>query len=124
MAPLTDLTWKQVNTALKARLNTSNDLIDLDAYGNPATIDIGSIVQDFPKIGSDAAGVLKFMAIMLDACRDAQATANASQPVGEKLNAFANPVTAAPQGTLVPIARTMNTRADLTSVSRIIGTNV
>lgn len=123
MAPLTDLTWKQVNTALKARLNTSNDVIELDAYGAPGTIDVGAIVQDFPEIGDDAAGVLKFMAIMLDACRDAQVLANNSQPTGERLSAFPAATTQAPVGTLVPITRTMTSRADLTSVTKIIGTN-
>lgn len=123
MAPLTDLTWIQLNTALKARLGTSNNPIDLDAYGYPESINIGTVVKDFPEIGNDVVGVLKFMAVMLDACRDAQVLANNSQPTGERLSAFPAATTQTPVGTLVPITRTMTSRADLTSVTKIIGTN-
>lgn len=126
MPVVTDLTWTQLNTALKTVVQTNNDLITLDSYGQPTEIDVAAIIQSFP-VDSDATtstGVIKFMARLFDACREAQIAANANQPTGERLNAFAAPTNQAPVGTFVPIIRTMTTRADLSSASRVIGTNV
>lgn len=125
MPPLTDLTWTQVNSALKIMLNTNSDLITLDSYGIPSTINVAAIVEIFPADSSDTTsqGVLKFMARLFDACREAQIAANVSQPIGEKLNAFGPPASQVPVGTLIPIVRTLTVRADLASANRIIGTN-
>lgn len=125
MPALTDLTWTQVNAALKIMLNTNSDLITLNSYGIPSNIDIAAIVESFPADSdtTTAQGVLKFMARMFDACREAQQTANLSQPVGEKLNAFGPPTSQAPVGILVPVSRTMIGRADLASASRVVGPN-
>lgn len=124
MAPITDLTWSQLNIALRNRLNLPSNapnIIGVDAYGLPATIDIDVIVGAFPLLGEDEAGVVKFMAILLDACRDAQTTVNVNQPVGERLTAFPDATSAAPVGTLVPVTRTMISRADLSSVTKVLG---
>lgn len=126
MPAVTDLTWTQLNTALKSVVQTNNDLVTLDSYGMPTAIDVAAIIQSFPLDNDNATstGVIKFMARLFDACREAQTTANTNQPTGERLNAFAAPTNQAPVGTLVPIIRSMTTRADLSSATRVIGTNV
>lgn len=125
MPPITDLSWNQLNAAVVAR--TGQQAISFDAYGLPSVIDIGAIIDAFPmiQVGStdEEAGVIRFMAVLYDCCRDAQQAVNLNQPAGEKLNAFPSPTTQAPVGTLVPIVRTLNTRADLTSVSKVVGAN-
>lgn len=126
MAPITDLSWTQLNNALNARLGLApNNAIVMDAYGVPASIDLGAILKDIPIDSNTNAytGVIKFICILLDACRDAQVAINPSVPAGERLLAFPAATTAAPVGTLVPITRTVNSRADLTSVTRVVGTN-
>ena len=123
MAPITDLSWRLLNTKLKQRLGVNQDLIEIDAYGRPTTIDIGAILQDPPmsEDGSTALGVVKCLAILLDSCRDGQVEVNTGQPAGERLDAFPAPTSAAPVGTLVPVTRTMVARADLSSVTKVIG---
>lgn len=126
MPAINDLTWNQLNNALKELVGTNNNLIVLDGYGNPTTLDIGAIVEQFPADTDPVSqqGVVKFMARLFDACRNAQVAANTGQATGERLNAFSAPTSAAPVGTLVPVTRTLVTRADLSSVTKVIGTNV
>lgn len=128
MAPITDLSWNDLNEVAISK--GIGQIVNISASQNPESINISILVGQFPLLERDAygnnvfGGVIKAMAILYDICREAQELANTSQPKGEKLNAFDTPKTQPPQGTLVPITRTMHTRADLTSVTKIIGANV
>lgn len=120
MAAVTDLTWSQLNTALKQLLGTTNDVITIDGYGIPTDININAIAS----VGDNGTGVIKFMTRLFDAARVAQETANTGKTTGEKLSTFAAPTNAAPSNNLVSITRTIVSRADLTSATKIVGTNV
>lgn len=126
MAPVTDLTYQQLNDALRNQLGVTSDLITFDAYGMPDTISIMAIIETIPidPSGNATGGVVKLMTRLFDACREAQNAVNQNQPAGEKLNTFAAPTAQALAGNLIPIVRNMTTRADFSSADRVVGTNV
>src|SRR3712207_535590 len=99
MAAITDLTWQQVQDAL-------------DATGAIAVAS-GKVVITVETVTGDAtatmtdAGVLKFINTLLDACLEAQTTANVNQVTGEKLNSFSNPTYGAPSNGNVLVTRTV-----------------
>lgn len=123
MPAVTDLTWAQLNEAFKVVLGTNTDTITVDSYGTPTEININGIVGSYPALGSDKAGVLKFLTRLYDACLVAQDTANTGKAVGEKLTAFRAATSTAPVGTFVPVTRTIAARHDLSSSTKIVGTN-
>lgn len=128
MPAVTDLTWSQLNIALKQLTGSSlNSIITVDAYGIPTNINIleavGGISPDLAQPEATV-GVIKFITRLYDACKIAQDMANQGKTTGEKLNAFGVATAAAPKGTLVPITRTIVSQADLSSATKIVGTNV
>lgn len=128
MPAVTDLTWTQLNTALKQQLNITSDLIVVDSYGVPKSIDIAKIVDGFSYDPNqteftDQQGVIKFLNRLHDACRIAQEKVNQGKAVGEKLTAFGAATATTPRGNLVPLTRTITSQADLSTSVKIVGTN-
>lgn len=117
---VTDLTWSQINDALKQVLKTNADLVTVDSNGNPTSVNIGAITGG----SSNNFSVIKFMNVIHDAGIIAQASANTGKPAGERLNSFSNPVNAAPVNNFVQTTRTIVSRVDLRSATSIVGTNV
>lgn len=130
MAAITDLTWTQLNVALKELTGTSSadpNLITTDAYGIPTSINITKVVGGItgsPADPSSVTGVIKFLNRLHDACRMAQESVNQGKAAGEKLSAFGAPTSATPKGNLVPITRTIVSQADLSTATKIVGINV
>lgn len=129
MPAVTDLTWRQLDDALKQLTGATIDIIRLDNSGAVSGIDIAKVLSSTStQIDANdpmsTTGVIKFITRLYDACKLAQETANQNKATGEKLSAFGVATAAAPKGTLVPITRTMTTQADLSSATRIVGTNV
>ena len=88
-------------------------------------MNVAAVLGSFPvdNDNTTSTGVIKFMSRLFDACREAQTSANVNQPTGERLNAFATPTNQAPVNNFVPVVRSMTTRADLSSATRVIGAN-
>lgn len=125
MSVVTDLTWSQLNTALQQLLGTNTSLINANENGvTVITLNINPIISGTEVDGLSALGVIKFITRLHDACRIAQEAANQGKTTGEKLSAFGAATAAAPRGTLVPITRAMVTQADLSTATKIVGTNV
>lgn len=126
MPAVTDITYQQLNNALREQLGLHSDLIAFDANGMPESIDIMLIIESLPlDISNNATGgVIKLMTRLFDGCRQAQNTINEGQSAGERLNTFAAPTAQALAGNLIPIVRTMTTRADFSSADKVVGTNV
>lgn len=121
---MTDLTWTQLNTALQQLLGTNNSLINTTENGvTTISLHINPIISGTEISGLSTSGVIKFMTRLHDACRIAQETANQGKATGERLTAFGAATAAAPRGALVPISRTMITQADLSTATKIVGTN-
>lgn len=122
MAAVTDLTWTQLNSALKQVLGVSSDIIYL-VQGEESHLAV-----DFPLLAGGAnsmnsEGVIKAFSILLEAARRAQETANTGKATGERLSAFPAPVNGTPANNFVPVTRSMTARADLSSATKIVGTN-
>jgi len=126
MPAVTDITYSQLNNALRDQLGLHSDPITFNANGMPESIDIMLIIESMPLDMSNNAtgGVVKLMTRLFDACRQAQNTINDGQPAGERLNTFAAPTAQALVGNLIPIVRTMTTRADFSSADKVVGTNI
>lgn len=123
MAAVTDLTWAQVNEALKDLLDTNAEVIGLDEYGNPVTIDIESVINSHSEDAGGKTGVVEFASKFFDACAKAQTLANDGLDLAEQLTAF-RPIVAGPLiGTLMSVNRTVSAQHDLSSSSIILGTN-
>lgn len=123
MAAVTDLTWTQLNIALKQVLGVTDPSINVisNIEGEATDLSITSLIGNNIYVEG---GVIKAMSILLEACRRAQETANTGKTTGERLNAFPAPTNGAPANNFVPVTRAMTARADLTTATRIVGTNV
>lgn len=123
MAPVTDLTWVQLNEAFQNLLQTNENIISTDAYGRPTNFNFTPII---PEINSqqNPLGVLKFVTKLLDACKIAQDRVNAEIPKGEKLNSFPAVTNKAPANNLVEITRTVVTKSDLNTATKVVGNNI
>lgn len=124
MPAVTDLTFTQLNTALNQILGTTaNNYIELtnDETGNLVRLNLTALAQ---ADSLNDEGVIKVFSILLEAARKAQETANTGKTTGEKLSAFPAPTNGAPANNFVPVTRTMTARHDLTSATKIVGTNV
>lgn len=123
MAAITDLNWAQVNEALKQLVGTNVDIIALDSYGVPTNLLISSVVGSYPEVDGGKGGVVKFLARLHDACVMAQEAANTGKVAGEQLKAFQPAIAGTAVGTFAPISRTLKARHDLSSSTKVIGTN-
>lgn len=129
MPAVTDLTWTQLNNALKQLTGENSNLITVDGYGVATAIDVVKVIGGFnvdPQTNdgmSTTTGVLKFVTRLHDACRIAQETANKDKAIGEKLTAFGAATAATPRGNLVPITRSLTSQADLSTAIKVVGTN-
>lgn len=116
MAAITDLTWQELQAAV--------------GVTGAITVVSGAVVIDVGKISGDTVdaltdgGVVKFANKFLDACTEAQATANTNQVAGEKLNAFNSPTFSAPSSGKVLATRTTRTNYELESATLLSGPNV
>jgi len=116
MAAIVDLTWQQLQDAL--------------GTAGAITVVSGKVVIDVGLVGGLTAdslsdnGVIKFLDKLLDACQDAQSTANTAQTTGERLAAFTPPTIGAPSSAgLVPVTRSVSFRYVLDSTTSIQGPN-
>lgn len=116
MAAITDLTWQQVQDALGVTGG-------ITVTSSKVVINVETILGSTTDALSDA-GVLKFLNKLLDACLDAQATANTNQATGEKLNSFGTPTYGAITNGNVLVTRTVRLNAQLESATTISGPNV
>ena len=118
-----DLTWEQLQAGF-TELGISNVLSEEMVNGIYNTnFDLTPIVGS---VSLRNAGVMKFISKLLDACRIAQERANLDdngnlRPSGERLDAFPAPVTGTIVAGQVPVNKTVRTRSDLTSVTKITG---
>lgn len=122
MATITDLTWEGFATALAEIVGDSQVVIQSSNDGVQA-IDIKLLIGEIEEISPIDGGVVKAIDRLLEACYVAQERANDNMPDEERLASFVAPIESTPIDGYVPITRTMVSRADLSSVTRIIGSN-
>ena len=118
-----DLTWQQLQAGL-AELGYVSTLAGKTVDG------IYRISFDTSEITNANTitdpGVLKFISKLLDACKVAQDRLNLDsegklKPAGERLDAFPPATTGVIANGQVPTIRTVRTRSDLSSVTKITG---
>lgn len=118
-----DLSWEQLQSAF-AQLGINNIINGSTANGiYRINFDLSEVVS----VGSlRDPGVIKFISKLLDACRIAQERVNLDEngnlkPAGERLDAFPPPTTGTIVVGQVPIIKSVRTRSDLSSATRITG---
>lgn len=119
----TDLTWAQLaratDTVFIQQMNFSPD----PTAPNPDLrfiIDIGELTGKSVRDINDG-GVVLVLSRLLDIARKAQEKLNEGKLAGERLVAFPTPTTGAAANGFVPVTRSIASRADLGSVTSIIG---
>lgn len=123
MAAITDLTFEQ----LIAQSESDSELffVGEDVNGNLGVLISLSALNAESVADLTSSGVIKMMSRLISLCRKAQAEANQNQPVGEKLNAFPDPVSS---GTItngyVEITDAIKSRIVVASATQIEGSTV
>lgn len=120
MPAVTDLTFIQLNDALKQLTGATFDFVTSDIESGGVFINLGTFSSNGVPSGT---GVIKAIATLMDAARVAQETANQNKAAGEKLTAFPVPTIGTPNNGAVPITRALTARAVLSSATQIVGTN-
>lgn len=112
MAPINDLTFVQWQADLPAGvLTVTGGVVSLNL-----TVLSGGSVDALAK-----PGVVKALAILLDAAYKTQLTVNTGQAVGERLAAFPPPSSGAIANGFAPVTRSLISRAEVATAVNVIG---
>lgn len=119
----TDLTWAQLQAAF-AELGIQSVLSETVVGAvYHVNFNVSPIVGEVGMVGG---GVVKFATKLLEACRLAQDRLNtdasgALKPAGERFDAFPAPTLAPAIGAFVPVTRSVRSRSDIGSATKVVG---
>lgn len=116
MAAPTDLTWQQLNDIFEYPL-----IAQVDAGESTTNLMLNLSILSPEFVATNQAGVIKALAKLLEIARKAQEKLNEGKPAGEKLAAFPAPTIGGQANGYVPVTRAIASRADLSSVTSIVG---
>lgn len=122
MAAITDLTWQQISDELPpgAIQISPTGLPPGEAGSTEVVINIGQLIAA-PTNDITDVGVVKALALLLDAALNAQANANAGQLSGERLIAFPAVTVGNITNGYVSMTRSVVARHQLITATNIIG---